>query len=648
MSAPMAPVPSATTWRMVVSLLGYVRYSIFALQHKFDTTTVSSGDEGSQPLVTDLSAAGVSAFPPETLRQYALVADGERGALIGPRGDVAFLCAPRWHDDAVFAGLAGGGGRYSVTPHTKRYVWGGHYEPGTLIWRSRWVTTRSVVECREALARPAQRQRLVMLRRIEALESSAHVDVALECRAEFGTRPMTVRRTSADIWEGRTGELVFRWSGVPGHARTDGGRIVLDLVVPEGGQHDLVLEIARGELASRIPQAQEAWAATERAWVEDAPSLETSVAPGESGHSYAVLRGLTSAEGGMVAAATTSLPERAEQGRHYDYRYAWIRDQAYAGQAAAAVGAHDLLDAAVRFVGARVLDDRARMRPAYTVDGGLVPDQRELRLPGYPGAAVRVGNHVNQQFQLDALGEALLLFAAADRAGRLDSPGIHAVESLVDSIGERWQEPDAGIWELDDRRWAHSRLMCVAGLRAAAQRRGGETGRSWECLAATLLASVETECRHPSGRWQRSPGDVRVDAALLLPGVRGAVSADDPRHVLTMSAVIAALADDGYVYRFRHDKDRPLHEVEGAFVLSGFHLALALLVAGRPHEALRWYERNRGALGPPGLFAEEFDVVQRQLRGNLPQAFVHALALETGHQLAAAGLGSEGFKEGSL
>jgi hypothetical protein len=584
-----------------------------------------------------------SAWPPETLRQYALVADGERGALIGPRGDVAFLCAPRWHDDAVFAGLLGGGGHYSVTPHSTRYVWGGHYEPESLIWRSRWVTSRSVLECRDALAMPADPRRLVLLRRIEAHRSSAHVKVELECRAEFGTRQMTVRRTSGGTWEGRTGDLVFRWSGVPGHARVASGRIVLDLLVPEGGHHDLVLEVTRDRLPVELPRPVQLWAATARAWASGAPGFEASVAPGESGHSWAVLRGLTSSTGGMVAAATTSLPERADQGRHYDYRYAWIRDQCYAGQAAATVGADDLLDAAVGFVSARVREDGARLRPAYTVDGGPVPDQHELGLPGYPGAPVRVGNHVNDQFQLDAFGESLLLLAAADRAGRSDHAALRAMELLVEAVAERWREPDAGIWELEDRRWAHSRLMCVAGLRAVAARRGGDTGAEWEHLATTVLASVDSDCRHPSGRWQRAPDDPRVDAALLLPGIRGAVAGDDPRHLRTMNAVIDDLAADGYVYRFRHDADRPLHEVEGAFVLSGFHMALAQLAAGKPHEAVRWYERNRGALGPPGLFAEEFDVVQRQLRGNLPQAFIHALALETGHRLAEAGIGSHGF-----
>jgi alpha,alpha-trehalase len=584
-------------------------------------------------------------FEPVTLRQYALLADGERGALIGPHGDIAFLCAPRWHDDAVFSGLLGGAGGYAVTPKQSRYTWGGHYEQGSLVWRSRWVTTHSVLECREALAFPGERDRLVLLRRLEPELGVGHADVMLDVRAGFGSRPMAVRRSADGVWEGRSGDVAFRWSGVPAHARLQDGVLVLDLVVPEGEHHDLVLEIGTGPLPRELPDPDRCWRETCDAWQSARPDLSGSVAPGESEHCYAVLRGLTSADGGMVAAATTSLPEHADRDRNYDYRYAWLRDQAYAGQAAAAVGADDLLGSAVRFVTDRVLSDGDQLRPAYTVDGGLVPDESRLRLPGYPGGPVKIGNHVNSQFQLDSLGEGLLLLSAADARHGLDGDSMRAVESLVTAIGHRWGEPDAGIWELEDRHWAHSRLMCVAGLRAAAARRGGDAGRQWMQLAQTILTSVDRDCVQSDGRWRRAPDDPRVDTSLVLAGVRGAVPADDERQRRTLAAVLDELADDGYVYRFRQDPDRPLHLVEGAFVLSGFHVAMALLADGDPHTALRWFERNRGALGPPGLFTEEFDVVQRQLRGNLPQAFVHAVALEAAHRLAEAGMGDRGFVE---
>ena len=583
---------------------------------------------------------------PHVLRQYALIADGERGALVGPRGDMAFLCAPAWHDDAVFSSLIGGHGGYGVSPADDRFVWGGYYEPDSLIWRSRWVSTDAVTECREALAFPGEPERVVLLRRIEANLNVAHVQVALDVRAQFGARAMTVARSQDGNWHGHSGDLNYRWTGATEHAQLQDGRLVLDLVVPAGESRDLVLEISKTALPRQLPDPDQLWGRTERAWRHGVPDLSTSVATGESRHSYAVLRGLTGSTGAMVAAATTSLPERADQGRNYDYRYAWIRDQCYAGQAAAAIGDHTLLDGAVRFVSERVLTDGPDLRPAYTAAGGPGPDQRNVPLPGYPGAPVRTGNWVNNQFQLDALGEALLLLAAADGRGRLTDDGRKAVTTLVAAIGKRKDEPDAGIWEIDDRRWAHSRLMCAAGLRAAAPSSAANTGdtESWRRQADELVASVNRDCGHPTGRWQRSPGDDAVDAALLLPAIRGAVAPDDPHNLSTVTAVLEDLTDDGYVYRFRQRPDRPLHEAEGAFVLCGFLMSLAQLKLGRREDALRWFERNRAALGPPGLFAEEYDVVQRQLRGNLPQAFVHALLLESAHRLGEAGVNSPGFQ----
>jgi len=336
----------------------------------------------------------------------------------------------------------------------------------------------------------------------------------------------------------------------------------------------------------------------------------------------------------MVAAATTSLPERAEAGRNYDYRYAWIRDQSYAGQAAAAAGAYPLLDSAVRFVSGRLHTDGDQLAPAYTVHGRQVPDQRRLDLPGYPGGYDLIGNWVNKQFQLDALGEALLLFATAARHGRLDSGAWRAARIAADAIGARWREPDAGIWELDDKEWTHSRLTCVAGLRAAAEAgRQPTLAADWSALADTILADTKARATHPSGRWQRSPDDPGLDAALLLPPVRGALPADDPRTLATLRACGKELTEDGYVYRFRHD-ERPLAEAEGAFLLCGFMMALAQHQQGNQVDAARWFERNRAACGPAGLFSEEYDVTQRQLRGNLPQAFVHALMLECSARLA--------------
>jgi hypothetical protein len=578
--------------------------------------------------MSDAATRGAAA--PHVLREYALLADGERGAVIGPRGDIVWLCFPRWDDDALLAALVGGAGSYAVTPEG-RFVWGGYYEPGGLIWRSRWITEQGAVECREALALPGRPDRAVLLRRVLARRGPARLRVVLDLRAGFGREPARdVAQGEDGLWRGRAGPAAFCWVGgqqAEPRREGDGEALVLDLALEPGQVHDLTLVLdARGE--PEPPDSGRLWDGTEQGWRERVPALELTAAPRDARHAYAVLSGLTSMGGGMVAAATTSLPERAGSGRSYDYRYVWIRDQCYTGQAVAADGPHALMDDAVRFVTERLLEHGPGLAPAYTTRGEAIPEQRRLDLPGYPGGTDIVGNHVVDQFQLDVFGESLLLLAAAGRHDHLDAEGWRAVLAAAEAIAQRWREPDAGIWELERREWTHSRLTCVAGLRAVAAlpEAGGDTG-GWLALADAILADCAARCMHPSGRWQRAVDDPRVDSALLVSALRGAVAPEDPRSVATLRAILDELSSDGYAYRFRPD-ERPLGEAEGAFLLCGFWMALAQGRQGDHVAAARWFERNRAACGPPGLLSEEFDVEQRQLRGNLPQAFVHALLLE--------------------
>ena len=381
--------------------------------------------------------AVTSSFRPHVLREYSLIADGERGALIGPDGAIGWLCAPRWDSPAVFGGLLGGQGRYAVTPADPWYVWGGYYETGTLIWRSRWVG-RSRTECREALAMPADPHKVVILRRIEALDGPVRVDVTLDIRAGFGRNRMTGLSRAGGCWSGRSGAIRFRWSGAA-RARPGDGGFGLTLSLPEGGHHDLVLELSDRPLNGEPPDPGEAWAATEETWSAVVPDCADLIAVRDARHAYAVLRGLTAGSGAMVAAATTSLPERMEGGRNYDYRYAWIRDQCYAGMAVAAHGPHPLLDGTVRFLTERILADGPGLMPAYTVAGEPIPASG-----GCGCAAIRVarpgpGNRVIGQFQLDGLGESLELFAAAARLDRMAEENWRAAATAAEAIEKRWQ-----------------------------------------------------------------------------------------------------------------------------------------------------------------------------------------------------------------
>ncbi|MFY1693281.1 glycoside hydrolase family 15 protein [Plantactinospora sp. WMMB782] len=566
---------------------------------------------------------------PYVLREYALLADGYRGALVDPGGEICWLCFPRWESPSVFGSLLGAAGRYVVTPSDPCHAWGGYYEPGSLIWNSRWVTPAGAIESRAALAFPGDRDRLVLLRRIRALDHDAEVSIRLETAADFGRAGLRDLRRADDTWLGRSGDLYVRCSGEVPLLPTAESPLAAVVPIRAGGQRDLVLEISVEAFREPAPDAHTAWRATEQAWRQQSGELRAGLAGRDAGFAHAVLVGMTEPGGGTVAAVTTSLPERAHAGRNYDYRYAWIRDQCYIGQAAAAAGADALLDSSAAFVRARLLADGPSMAPAYTTGGHPVPGQQPLtHLTGYPGGEVRTGNHVREQFQLDAYGEALLLLAAASVRGRLDPPAWRAVEVAVEAIQRRWTEPDSGVWELSPRQWTHSKLTCVAGLRAVSRVAPARQAGHWAGLADRILAEVGRCALHPSGRWQRGYDDPRIDAALLLPAIRGALHVEDPRSVATRQAVLGELAEDGYLYRFRPD-ERPLGDAEGAFLLCGFLAALATQQAGQPVLARAWFERNRAGCGPPGLYTEEYDVRQRQLRGNLPQAFVHALLLET-------------------
>jgi GH15 family glucan-1,4-alpha-glucosidase len=570
---------------------------------------------------------------PHVLRELAFVADGERGAVIGPSGAVEWLCFPGWADPSVFSTLVGGDGWFSVRP-AGRYVWGGHYEEGTLIWRSHWVLAGgAMVECREALALPAEPGRAVLLRRIEGLVGETTVEMILDLRPRYGTAPIRSWHRDGGVFTASTHGVHVRLRGAP-RARDEadghGGRqLVTTISLSEGEHHDLVLELADAPFDSSPPAPDKAWEQTRSRWARDLPEVEVAVARRDARHACAVLHGLTAASGAMVAAATTSLPEHADAGRNYDYRYAWMRDMALAGQAVCAAAPDAaVLDRWISFLVDRVLEDGPDLSPAYTSTGDRIPRPSKLGLEGYPGGTDVIGNQVRDQFQLDALGEVLLTLASAARLDRLDGQGWRAATTAADAIAARWKEPDSGFWELDPKWWAQSRLSCVAGLRAvSAVGAPASLVGGWQALADAMLAETTATCTHESGRLQRAPDDARVDTALLFPLIRGALPVADPRVSATIDAVRDELTVDGYVYRYRVD-ERPLGKAEGAFLLCGFVMSLAELLEGNVVASARWFERTRSGCGPPGIFSEEYDVDQRQLRGNLPQAFVHAVLLE--------------------
>src|SRR5579862_2896992 len=236
--------------------------------------------------------APISAERPHVLREYALLADGERGILVGPRGDFVWMCFPSWDSGAVFSSLIGGSGAYAVTPR-ERCVWGGYYEPDSLIWRSRWMTDDgAIIECREALALPTTPDRAVILRRVIAHQGAARLDVVLNPRGDFGHAPL--RRLSQrddGTWTAQLGGAHLSWVGgqdATPHADGHGGKaLALTLELGEGAQHDLVLVLSRGAADSAPPEPERAWQGVTAAWRERVPDLARTVAPRDSRHADA-------------------------------------------------------------------------------------------------------------------------------------------------------------------------------------------------------------------------------------------------------------------------------------------------------------------------------------------------------------------------
>lgn len=575
-------------------------------------------------------------FRPQVLREHALIADGERGCVIGPHGNILWMCAPRWHDEPVFATLIGGRGEYTVTPTDSWNVWGGSYRPGSLVWCGKWVTTDSVIVCEDSLSYPADVDTAVILRRIRAISGTARVTVTLQPTSGFDGHVVSdATLDNSGIWTGQVDDLRMRWQGAPNAEVADDERLQIELDLDEGEEHVLTLELARCELPKDPVDPEEELEQTYRTWARTVAEVE---GPGRSEdilHSYAVLAGLTSRDHGMVAAATMSLPERPKAHRDYDYRYSWIRDQCYAGQGVARLGPNPLLESALTFVADRINADGSDLKPAYRVDGGPVPDERRVGLPGYPGGSNVAGNWVRDQFQLDTIGEALNLFAKAAELDRMTADRWEAVTTCVRIIEERWQRPDAGVWELEDDCWTHSRLACVAGLRNIARHTTGGEAARWEAVADAIMADISATSVDAHGAWQQRPNQSGTDAAILLPLVRGALPRTDPRVLATLDAVRHDLNRDGHIYRFRHG-GRSLGDAEGSFTVCGFFTALATADQGDLTSAIHFYERARSAATSSGLFTEEFDVRSHQLRGNLPQAFVHALFIETAMRLSPA------------
>lgn len=346
--------------------------------------------------------------------------------------------------------------------------------------------------------------------------------------------------------------------------------------------------------------------------------------------------------GGIVAAATTSLPEVLGEDQNWDYRLCWPRDATFTFYALQAGGYHEEASAWLEWLFRAVAGHPAQMQTVYGVAGERLLFESELSwLRGYEcSAPVRIGNSAFQQFQLDVFGEIVDSLYVARKCGRAISTKSWELErAIVSFLETAWKKADNGIWEMrgTPRHFTHSKVMAwVAIDRAVKSMELGFDGPldSWRKLRNAIHRDI---CEHGFSRRRNAfvqyYGSDALDASLLMIPMVGFLPANDPRIIATVDAIRRELSRGGLVFRYAH---RPGGKSEGAFLPCTFWLADNLSLMGREAEARELFERVLSIRNDVGLLSEEYDVVRSRLVGNFPQVFSHVSLVNTAHNLMLA------------
>jgi GH15 family glucan-1,4-alpha-glucosidase len=361
--------------------------------------------------------------------------------------------------------------------------------------------------------------------------------------------------------------------------------------------------------------------------------------------SLIVLKALTYAPtGGIVAAATTSLPEQLGGVRNWDYRYCWVRDATFALYALMTAGYTEEARAWRDWLVRAVAGQPEQMQIMYGVAGERRLNELELGwLPGYEGSApVRIGNGAALQYQLDVYGELMDSLHQARRAGIPSHPTAwHVQRVLLDFLESGWRDPDEGIWEVRGprRHFTHSKVMAWVALDRAvkAVERFGLAGPvdGWRRLRDEIHAEV---CREgydaERNTFTQYYGSSELDASLLMIPLVGFLPPSDRRVAGTVEAVQSELLHDGFVRRYSTSTEVDgLPAGEAAFLTCTFWLADNLALLGRQQEARRLFERILDLRNDLGLLSEEYDPAARRLVGNFPQALSHVGLVNTAYNL---------------
>jgi GH15 family glucan-1,4-alpha-glucosidase len=591
------------------------------------------------------------------ISDHGLIGDLQTSALVTKDGTIDFFCSPRFDSPSVFASLldARKGGRFRITSTAEGLRTTQIYFPQSACLITRFMADAGVGELVDFMPidNPTQAtDNHKIVRAVRCLRGRMPFRLECEPRFDFARQPHNLSLTNEGaLFETNGKQTVLH--GVAGAERSGDGDVRLDFNLKAGEVKAFMLEtgttrtpqpMERGEGMALFEQTVNYW----RRW------LARCTYQGrwrEMVHRSAMsLKLMTYAPtGALVAATTTSLPERVGSERNWDYRFTWIRDASFSVYALLGLGYTDEAREFLWWVGHRVAEhvgkDSGPLKIMYRVDGSSDLSEETLEdFEGYMGSyPVRIGNGAADQLQLDIYGEAMDSVALADPIEPLGYMGWLELVKILDWLCENWDQPDEGVWETRGGRkdFTYGRVMCWVALDRAirmARDRGrpGDVQR-WIATRDAIYAQVMDKCWNPKrGAFTQSPGIDVLDAICLLMPTVGFVAPKDPLWLSTLKGIDEELVTDSLVYRYNPSASPDgVRGSEGTFSLCSFLYVGALTRAGRVEEASYAFEKMLTYANHVGLYSEEIDASGRQT-GNFPQAFTHLALIHAAIDLDAA------------
>ncbi len=585
----------------------------------------------------------------ERIEDYGLLSDLQTAALVGRTGSIDWLTFPRFDSSSCFGSLLGGRehGRWLIAPCDAGPATTRRYRDDTLILESEWQMPEGRVRVIDFM--PPRGNDPDVVRIVEGLEGSVQMRTELVIRFDYGSVIPWVRRLDVRTLVGLGGPdgLVLR---TPIQLEPEDMSHAAKFTVRAGDRVPFVLTWHPSHLEIPRPvDAEQALVDTEafwRDWIGGCRYQGDYAGPVR--RSLIVLKALTyRPTGGIVAAPTTSLPERIGGERNWDYRYCWLRDATFTLYALLNAGftteARQWRDWLLRAVGG----DPAKAQILYGLGGQRRVVEQELNwLPGYAGSRpVRIGNAAHEQFQLDVYGEVMDVLHQA-RVHGLD-PDDHAwsfQRNLLEYLESAWDQPDEGIWEVRGprRHFTHSKVLAWVGFDRAVQsvEQWGLEGpvERWRRVRQEIHEEVCSEgFNRELNSFTQAYGSDELDASTLLIPILGFLPPNDPRVLGTIDAIQRELTEDGFVQRYKTGASNAVDGLsghEGAFLPCSFWLVDALVMMGRLDEGQELFERLLGVQSDLGLLAEEYDPRERRLLGNFPQAFTHVGLVNSAYNLS--------------